>query len=144
MAFVAFLAAILSGWLLVSLTDPARGMRPRWAAAVLEAALGAHARVAGHERTLRERPLERRRRRGQRARELDDAQRPRALRVVRRAVGEGVHAHALLHQAVEVDVGVDDAALGREALGRALVVAARGDRAEQREREGEPGAHDPR
>ncbi len=43
MAFVAFLAAILSGWLLVRLTGPARGMRPRWAAVVLEAALGAGA-----------------------------------------------------------------------------------------------------
>ena len=43
MAFVAFLAAILSGCLLVRLTGPARGMRPRWAAAVLEAALGAGA-----------------------------------------------------------------------------------------------------
>jgi hypothetical protein len=42
-AFVAFLAAILSGWLLVRLTGAARGMRPRWAAVVLEAALGAGA-----------------------------------------------------------------------------------------------------
>jgi hypothetical protein len=42
-AFVAFLAAILSGWLLVRLTGPARGMRPRWAAVVLEVALGAGA-----------------------------------------------------------------------------------------------------
>lgn len=41
MAFVAFLAAILSGCLLVRLIGPARGMRPRWAAVVLEAALGA-------------------------------------------------------------------------------------------------------
>jgi len=42
-ALVAFLAATLSGWLLVRLAGPARGMRPRWAAAVLEAALGAGA-----------------------------------------------------------------------------------------------------
>ncbi|MFH1267845.1 MAG: hypothetical protein ABIK89_19180 [Planctomycetota bacterium] len=45
MALVEFLMAVLSGWLLVHLAGPARGMRPRWAAVLLEAALGAGAGV---------------------------------------------------------------------------------------------------
>ncbi len=43
MAFIPFVASVLSGWLLVHLVGPVRGMRPRWAAALVEVALGAGA-----------------------------------------------------------------------------------------------------
>ncbi|MFB3776640.1 MAG: hypothetical protein ACE141_03485 [Bryobacteraceae bacterium] len=43
MAVLTFLLSILWGWLLVRLVGPTRGMRPRWAAVLAEAALGAGA-----------------------------------------------------------------------------------------------------
>jgi hypothetical protein len=40
-AWIALLLALVSGWLLVSRLDPARGLHPRWAVTLLNASLGA-------------------------------------------------------------------------------------------------------